>query len=363
MPWLIGIILALAGMVIVLLALIFSSPNGLVAGPDGSEQPTLQPNPPTGSWWTRPPSPAAARRVAIGLGEQTPGPTPAPNHLGPLEMTYLGRPSAVAPVYLLLRDFSVEDEDVVAQADQGVSSYANAPDGRVSAAVIGGRAVAIDPRGNTPPGRQHRTVTFGWDAEILYAVRIIRDGNDDLARILEIDFVSGATRQPPRSATHPVTGAEQPVRRRSSSTTVAWCASTRWPTTEPDAVGAGCAGDLPHRSGQRRRDRDRASRSCGRRTARCASPHRGRQQHRAAAARSRRQRHRQHRRDGPGQPHPLGAQQQRDRLHPGRDRRQRRRPAGPVRVGPGGPQGPDATHQGRAAFGAEWRGVMCNWGP
>ena len=130
-------------------------------------------------------------------------------------MTYLGRPSAVAPIYLLLRDFSeTKDPDVLAQAEQGVSSYANSPDGRVSAAVINARAVALDRGGKARRLADNiRTLTFGWDAETLYAVRITRDGGDDLAKILEIDFASGATRQ---LATirypHPDTGAEAPVK-------------------------------------------------------------------------------------------------------------------------------------------------------
>jgi hypothetical protein len=218
-PWLIGIILALAGIVIVLLALIFSSPTGLVsAQQSGSAQPSPSVEPSgsagVGGPSTEPsgsgdPSPSAS-------GEDSPEATPseAPA-FGALEMTYLGRPSAVAPIYLLLRDFSVaEKADVVAQAEQGVSSYANAPDGRVSAAVINGRAVALDKGGKARRLADNiRTLTFGWDAEMLYAVRIARDGNDDLARILEIDFVSGATRN---LATvryrHPDTGAEAPVK-------------------------------------------------------------------------------------------------------------------------------------------------------
>ena len=83
-------------------------------------------------------------------------------------MTYLGRPSAVAPIYLLLRDFSVaKDPDVLAQAAQGVSSYANAPDGTVAAAVIGGRAVALGSREESHGALADNvtTLTFGWDAE------------------------------------------------------------------------------------------------------------------------------------------------------------------------------------------------------
>jgi hypothetical protein len=213
-PWLIGIILALAGIVIVLLALIFSSPNGLVAsGPTGSPQPSgsVQPggggvDPSTDPSGSGDPSPSAP--------EETPQPTAQEPAFGPLEMTYLGRPSAVAPVYLLLRDFSVAtDPDVLAQAAQGVSSYANSPDGAVAATVIGGRAVALDRRGRTRALADNiTTLTFGWDAETLYAVRITRDGGDDLAKILEIDFASGDTRQLTTiDYPRPVTGAEQPV--------------------------------------------------------------------------------------------------------------------------------------------------------
>jgi hypothetical protein len=130
-------------------------------------------------------------------------------------MTYLGRPSAIAPIYLLLRDFSVAKKpDVVAQAAQGVSSYAISPDGKVSAAVIGGRAVGLGPKKQARRLADNiTTLTFGWDADTLYAVRITRDGGNDLAKILEINFGSGATRQ---LATirykHPVTGAEQPLK-------------------------------------------------------------------------------------------------------------------------------------------------------
>ena len=215
-PWLIGIILALAGIVIVLLALIFSSPNGLVA-----DQPTDSPQQsgsaqPGGSVGGVDPStdPSGSAGASPSAPEETPQPTTQEPAFGPLEMTYLGRPSAVAPIYLLLRDFSVaKDPDVLAQAAQGVSSYANSPDGTVAAAVIGGRAVALDRRGRTRALADNvTTLTFGWDSTILYAVRITRDGGDDLAKILEIDFASGDTRQLTTiDYPHPVTGAEQPV--------------------------------------------------------------------------------------------------------------------------------------------------------
>ena len=151
-PWLIGIILALAGMVIVLLALIFSSPTAWSQARMAASSRALRPNPPMGSaWWTRPPSRAAARRIAIGLGRaDSRADTRAESDVRSAGDDVPRPPVRRCAGLLLLRDFSVaQDEDVVAQADQGVSSYANAPDGRVSAAVIDGRAVAIDPRGKT----------------------------------------------------------------------------------------------------------------------------------------------------------------------------------------------------------------------
>jgi hypothetical protein len=130
-------------------------------------------------------------------------------------MVYLGRPSAVAPVYLLNRDFSVAEEpDVLAQADQGVTSFAWSPDGRVGAAVIAGRAVALRPGERARPLADNVTaLTFGWDSEVVYGVRITRDGANDRAQILQIDFVSGAAdvlanvRYP-----HPAIGADPPLR-------------------------------------------------------------------------------------------------------------------------------------------------------
>lgn len=216
-PWLIGIILALTGMVIVLLALIFSSPSGLVAGdqsntplPSASIEASVEPSSAPSEAVTSPSEEASASP------EPTPGPTPTPvPSYGPLEMVYLGRPSGVAPIYLLRRDFSeAEDPQILAQAAQGVERFAWSPDGRVGAAVISGRAVALT------PGQDARrladnvsALSFGWDAETVYAVRITRDGADDRAQILQVDFVSRALevianiRYP-----HPVTAPEAALR-------------------------------------------------------------------------------------------------------------------------------------------------------
>ena len=98
-PWMIGIILALTGMVIVLLALIFSSPDGLVAiapsstplpsaSTDASAEPSTAPS-------DEPASPSAGASAST---EPTPGPSPTPAPTwGPLEMVYLGRPTDSSP--------------------------------------------------------------------------------------------------------------------------------------------------------------------------------------------------------------------------------------------------------------------------
>lgn len=217
-PWLIGIILALAGMVIVLLALIFTSPDGLVAG-----QPTATPGasvslqPASLAPASAEPSVAASpSEAASAPPDPTPGPTPtAQPSFGPLEMVYLGRPSGVAPIYLLRRDFSVADEpEIMAQADQGVTQFAWSPDGRVGAAVIAGRAVALTP-GQSPRRLADNisALTFGWESDVVYGVRITRDGANDRAQILQIDFATRAAdvlanvRYP-----RPLIGAEAPLR-------------------------------------------------------------------------------------------------------------------------------------------------------
>jgi hypothetical protein len=130
-------------------------------------------------------------------------------------MVYLGRPTATAPIYLLRRDFSEDvDPRILAQADQGVTKFAWSPDGTVGAAIISGRAVALTPGDEARRlAEDISALTFGWDAETVYAVRIARDGAQDRAQILEIDFVSRAAnviatiRYP-----HPAIGAEAPLR-------------------------------------------------------------------------------------------------------------------------------------------------------
>jgi hypothetical protein len=209
-PWLIGMVLALGGIVIVLLALIFTSEDGLVGvnsspSQTGLASATPEPSPPS----TPTPVPAPTPTPT-----PDPSPTPAPSY-GPLEMVYLNRSSALAPVSILRRDFSTANApSVVAAAQTGIQKYAWSPDGRVGAAIIGGRAVALT------PGQDGRALadnifalTFGWDADTLYAVRVVRDGANDRAEILRLAFAGGdPVAVASKTFPYPVIGPEAPLR-------------------------------------------------------------------------------------------------------------------------------------------------------
>ena len=184
-PWLIGLLLALTGIVVVLMALIYIGPGGVAGLPS--------------------PSPSASASVQASASEgplvsPTPLPTEAPTAtppptFGALEMTFLGRSTASSPIRLSRRDFSTTADPVVLAEDPaGVEHYAWAPDGRVGAAIIAGRAVAL------VDGQPPRTLSdpvdalvFADDSTTLYGVRIARDGANDRAEVLTIDFDTGAT--------------------------------------------------------------------------------------------------------------------------------------------------------------------------
>ena len=182
-PWLIGLLLAMTGIVVVLLALIFVGPEGVAAEPTPS-----------------PSSSAAPTFTPIPLVTSTPLPTAGPTATppptyGPLEMVFLGRSTASAPIRLLRRDFTTTAEPVViAEDDNGVKGYSWAPDGRIGAAIIDGRAVAL------VEGEPLRTLTdpvdaiaFADDSTTLYGLRIVRDGANDRAEVLTIEFETGTT--------------------------------------------------------------------------------------------------------------------------------------------------------------------------
>jgi hypothetical protein len=102
----------------------------------------------------------------------------------------------------------------MAQATQGEEKDAWAPDGTVGAAVIADRAVALRPGRNPKPLVDNvSAITFGWDADTLYVVRINRDGAQDLAHIVQVEFKTAKTKL---VATvrykHPVTAPDQALR-------------------------------------------------------------------------------------------------------------------------------------------------------
>jgi len=215
-PWLIGLLLALAGMVIVLLALIFSGPDAL-----GGSEPSPTPSSAPSAGGSPTPAPSASVPAQVTTSEApttqpTPvvTPTPAPTY-GPLEMVYLGRQTATAPIYLLRRDFSTADDaKVMAEASAGISEYAWAPDGTHGAAIISGRAVALTPGQSARDlGDGIQAVTFSLDSETVYAVRIVADGANDRAEVLAIDFASaGSTLLTGIEYPRPVTAPERPVK-------------------------------------------------------------------------------------------------------------------------------------------------------
>ena len=184
-PWLIGLILALTGMVIVLLALIFVGPDGTGVGQ--SPTPTVEPSVSISTLPTASPT-------AVPTEVPTATPTPPPTY-GALEMVYLNRATAAAPVSLLRRDFSTTaDPTTVAQAAQGVTAYTWAPDGRNGAAIIAGNVVALTPGEDSRPlADSVSAIAFGNDSATVYAMRVVRNGANDDASLLGIGFASGDT--------------------------------------------------------------------------------------------------------------------------------------------------------------------------
>ena len=185
-PWLIGLLLGMTGIVIVLLALIFIGPEGVAGLPTASPTPSASEAPSLGPSVAGSPSPALTA---------APTATPPPT-FGALEMTFLGRASGNAPIHLSRRDFSTTKAAVVIAEDpKGVEHYAWAPDGSHGAAIIAGRAVAI------VTGQKLRTLTdpvdalaFADDSTTLYGLRVTRNGANDRAEVLTINFDTGATK-------------------------------------------------------------------------------------------------------------------------------------------------------------------------
>jgi hypothetical protein len=188
-PWLIGLLLALSGIVVVLLALIFIGPDGVAGLPSPSSSASALAS-----------ASAQASGSAAAAASSTPAATAVPTAIPPpafgaLEMTYLGRATASSPIRLLRRDFSTAgDPSVLLEDPGGVGRFVWAPDGRVGAGIVSGRAVAVE------AGKDARTLTdpvdalvFADDSTMLYGLRITADGANDRGEVLSIDFATGAT--------------------------------------------------------------------------------------------------------------------------------------------------------------------------
>jgi hypothetical protein len=186
-PWLIGLVLALAGMLIVLLALIFSTTDGaLTAFGTPTPEPTLamtpRPTPsprPTPEETTTPePSPSAA-------------PTPA---FAPLEIIFMQRISASGPAHLFSHDFAVQDTPgALARDDRGIDRYAWAPNGIWGITLVEGDPVIVNPGASaTDVGDGFDGVAFAVDSFTAYAVRATLAGANDSAELLSVDMTDGA---------------------------------------------------------------------------------------------------------------------------------------------------------------------------
>jgi hypothetical protein len=189
-PWLVGAVLALAGIVIVLLALIFSDANG------GFALSTIQPTPlvfPSTS--TAPSLSAHVSPSASPSASASPSPAPTkPPTYGALEMLYLTRPTAASASELLRDDFATSTGPVLVEASSNadVTHYAVAPDGTVSVAIVSGKLLGLT---KGKPARVLATTaasaTFGADATKVFAVRIATGSTNDQATITAITFGSG----------------------------------------------------------------------------------------------------------------------------------------------------------------------------
>ncbi len=189
-PWLIGMVLALAGIVIVLLALIYTEANGGFAA---STSPSIGVRP-SASLVASLPVLATPSESVPASATVTPAPTPVPTY-GAMEMLYLARPTALGASELYRDDFATSKAPtVVAKSSLDIGHYAVAPDGTVMVAIVSGKLLAIT------PGKPDRVlasgvdaVTFGSDASTIYVAKVTRGGANDDATVYAISFASGTT--------------------------------------------------------------------------------------------------------------------------------------------------------------------------
>jgi hypothetical protein len=199
-PWLIGLILALAGVCVVLLALIFTGPEGLVA--IASPTPSVTPSASLAA------TPSASPSVSASPAA-TASPPPS---FGPLEMVYVGRSGGQTT--LLRRDFSTKTAAVrVATLSTAVSKASWAPDGRIGAVIMGGVAVALAPGASPRAISNHVTaLAFGNNSTTLYALRNTAAGDNDQTQLLAINAYTGSTTTVATiTYPHPVTYPDPPL--------------------------------------------------------------------------------------------------------------------------------------------------------
>jgi len=208
-PWLIGIILLLTGVVIFLVVLIFQMENpGLV----GLESPTPSATPDQSPVDVASPTATPSGSPAASA---SPTPTPPPA-FGELEMVYLGRSSGFGSSSAYRNDFALEGSPTrVASVAPGIGWLMWAPDGSAGAVITtSGRLVeVVAGQAGSALADGIDTATFGPDAKTIYAARIRSSGGTDTAEILAIAFDTG-TAEAVTSLTFPtpVTYLESPLK-------------------------------------------------------------------------------------------------------------------------------------------------------
>lgn len=187
-PWLIGLVLALAGMLIVLLALVFSSNDGLLPAygePTPEPTPARTPPPPT-------PEPSVDPSAAASVEPSaTPEPTPA---FPPLEIVFMQRTSDSGPVHLFTHDFAGSAAPVPqARDNRGVDVYDWSPDGTHGLALVDGNPLYLTPGSSAVDlGDGFDGVMFTADSTTAYAVRATLAGANDQAELLSVNVSNGA---------------------------------------------------------------------------------------------------------------------------------------------------------------------------
>lgn len=178
-PWLIGLVLALTGMVMVMSALIFST---------GGEVATASPTPSANVTPTPAPSPTPEPTPTVAA-TATPVPTP---QFGALELLYRARRSNIPAV--LVHDFSTTASPAPALTDsRGIDRFDWSPNGTWGAGLAEGALLLIQ------PGTDPRELTTGIDgigispdSRGLWAVRVTHaSGSTDRAELLRMEYPTG----------------------------------------------------------------------------------------------------------------------------------------------------------------------------